>query len=71
MSPTPRVSSVSAVSVQGSLVLTLQQNPSDSDTLQRSCIVYSISHHPKHPCLLSAASTGSVKVWKPKDWEAS
>jgi mitogen-activated protein kinase organizer 1 len=51
--------------VEGSLNLTLNH-----DAGNRRCIVYSVSFHPRHPCLLSAGSFGGVKVWKPADWDA-
>ena len=31
-------------------------------------VVYSLSYHPRHPCLLSAGAQGSVKVWKGPEW---
>ena len=32
-------------------------------------MVYSLCHHPKEACLLSAASYGPVHVWKKKGWD--
>lgn len=31
-------------------------------------VVYSISYHPRHPCLLSVGAQGPVKVWKGPEW---
>ncbi|CAI8047078.1 WD repeat domain-containing protein 83 [Geodia barretti] len=33
------------------------------------CVVYSLAHHPKESCLLTAASHGPVRVWKKVGWE--
>jgi mitogen-activated protein kinase organizer 1 len=33
------------------------------------CVVYSLAHHPKESCLLTAASHGPVRVWKTVGWE--
>lgn len=30
---------------------------------------YSLSYHPKEPCMITASSDGAVKVWRPKNWE--
>ena len=32
-------------------------------------MVYSLAHHPKESCLLTAASHGPVRVWKKVGWE--
>ena len=32
-------------------------------------MVYTIVHHHKEACLLTAGSYGAIKVWKVKDWE--
>ncbi len=31
-------------------------------------VVYSLSHHRKQSCLLTAGSRGPVRVWKVKGW---
>ena len=31
-------------------------------------VVYSLSYHPRHPCLLSVGAQGPVKVWKGPEW---
>ena len=35
----------------------------------KPCVVYSLAHHRKQPCLLTAASYGPVAVWKVKGWK--
>ena len=35
----------------------------------KSTVVYSLSHHRKQSCLLSAGAYGPIKVWKVKGWE--
>ena len=34
----------------------------------RDCVVYSLCHHQKEACLLTAGSFGPVKVWRSADW---
>ena len=41
------------------------EKPSQS----KSSVIYSLSHHHKQSCLLTAASRGPVRVWKVKGWE--
>lgn len=33
-------------------------------------MVYSLMHHPKESCLLTAGSYGPVRVWKKSGWDA-
>ena len=33
------------------------------------CVIYSLAHHPKDSCLLTAGSHGPARVWKKKGWE--
>ena len=32
------------------------------------CVVYTLTHHPKESCLLTAGSQGPARVWKKTGW---
>ena len=55
------------------MVHTLQQprpSPGPASSLPvKKCVVYSLAHHHKKPCLLTAGSLGSVAVWKTEGWD--
>lgn len=38
-------------------------------TPSKQSIVYSLAHHHKQPCLITAGSYGPVMVWKVKGWK--
>ena len=42
---------------------------SKPDAGGRACVVYSLCHHHKEACLLTAGSFGPAKVWKSPDWD--
>ena len=60
--------------LQGTLIHTISHLPSASSTSHSrgggKCVVYSLSHHPKKSCLLTAGSHGPVRVWKKAGWDA-